>query len=251
MFEVVFTLFVVGLLAGFVLSMPIAGPISIVVTSNALKGRKEFCRQAAIGASIVEFFYVMLVVYGIATFYQYYQQYVPYILCVGAVFICVVAWKIMKTDLSVEDIAVDSTVLQKQEGRKGLRVGMLLNLGNPTLILGWLTSSFVVLSLASSWGLNTGGLDLLLGQQVSNITEDVGVNLHLAQNVPDLILAALYALGVAIGCAVWFILLSRIIIRYRMKIKMMSIGVIIRILGVALFGIGGYLIWKAINLIIY
>jgi len=50
------TISIVGLLAGFIFSVPVAGPISILITSNALKGKFWYSLKAAIGASFADFF---------------------------------------------------------------------------------------------------------------------------------------------------------------------------------------------------
>ena len=52
MAESLITMSIAGLLAGFIFSMPIAGPVSILITSNALKGRSNYCNRVTIGASL-------------------------------------------------------------------------------------------------------------------------------------------------------------------------------------------------------
>jgi threonine/homoserine/homoserine lactone efflux protein len=254
MFESIYTVTTLGISAGFIFSMPIAGPISIIVTSNALKGRKEFCTQAAIGASLVEFLYVFIVVFGIVKLYSYYQNYMPYLLLTGSLFILLVAYKIVTTNINLDELNTKAQNNTRTEGRKGLRVGILVNLSNPTLLFGWLTSSFMILSLASSLGLNTGGLDVLVNKNIMVLSEDVYQKMQTVpasgKSTSELILSVLYALGVAVGCAAWFILLSKTIIRHRSKLKLSSLGLIIKFLGVCLFIIGLYLGWKAVSLFI-
>jgi hypothetical protein len=43
MIESIITMSIAGLLAGFIFAMPITGPISILITSNAFKGRLRYC----------------------------------------------------------------------------------------------------------------------------------------------------------------------------------------------------------------
>ncbi|HAW59184.1 MAG TPA: hypothetical protein DCX03_09290, partial [Bacteroidales bacterium] len=64
------TISIVGLLAGFVFSVPVAGPISILITSNALKGKFWYSLKAAIGASFADFFYVFISMLGLTHFYE-------------------------------------------------------------------------------------------------------------------------------------------------------------------------------------
>lgn len=248
MAESFYTVLILGLLAGVIFSMPIAGPISIIITSNALKGRQQFCTRAAIGASLVEFLYVFIVVFGITKLYVYYKNYIPYILLVGSVFIFAVAWSILKTKLDLNDFDNSPKYHnKKQENKKGLQVGIITNLTNPTLLFGWLTSSFMVLSMASSIGLNTGGLDILVGSNVSVLTGELTNTASNLKNNSNLVLSAIYAVGVAIGCAIWFIFLSQTIIKHRSKLDIKSLNIIIKTLGACLFAIGFYLVWQAIT----
>ena len=89
------TIALIGLLAGFIFSMPIAGPISILITSNALSGRLRFCILAALGASFADFVYVFLGVLGLTETYHLYRPYIPYALILGSFFIIAIEIKIL------------------------------------------------------------------------------------------------------------------------------------------------------------
>ena len=119
MIESFITVAIIGFLAGFIFSMPVAGPISIIITSNALKGNQRFCTRAAVGASIIEFFYVFIVIYGLAKLYNYYKDYVPYILLIGSFFLAYVAYQIITTNLNFDDF--DSGKKSGQNVRKQRR----------------------------------------------------------------------------------------------------------------------------------
>ena len=69
-----------GLFAGFFFSVPIAGPISILITSNALKNKFKHCLRIALGGAIVEVIYVFVALYGLTSLYSYYQKGIPIIL---------------------------------------------------------------------------------------------------------------------------------------------------------------------------
>jgi threonine/homoserine/homoserine lactone efflux protein len=73
MIESIITISVAGLLAGFIFSMPIAGPISILITSNALKGRLRNSILVSIGASIADFTYVFIAVFSLTKLYSFYK----------------------------------------------------------------------------------------------------------------------------------------------------------------------------------
>lgn len=104
MTESFITVLLIGFFAGFIFAMPIAGPISILITSNALKGKLRFCVRTAIGASIVEFFYVLVAVFGLAILFSFYNSIIPYMLVLGSVFMLFVGIKVFNNKLELKDI---------------------------------------------------------------------------------------------------------------------------------------------------
>src|ERR1700758_3009496 len=100
----IITVSIVGLIVGFIFSMPIAGPISILITSNALKGKVKYCNLATLGASFADFVYVFAAVFGLTKLYSAYKPFIPYILLIGAVFLLFLGYKISKTKVDLEHI---------------------------------------------------------------------------------------------------------------------------------------------------
>lgn len=263
MIESLITVVIIGFIAGFIFSMPIAGPISIIITSNALKGNDTFCFRTALGASIVEFFYVLVAVFGLSMLFTLYRSLVPYVLIVGAVFLLAIGIKIIRNKIKLEDFENTSEDKQKSDKTGGLRTGIIINLTNPSLFFGVLTSSFLVLSFASSVGLNTGGLDILVHENVTSLQEIAGEELakidttYIAENVNGeaeysyytLLLSALYALSLSLGGFTWLIILAKLLAKYREKIRIEILNWMIRILGTILCGIGVYLLWKSIEIL--
>jgi len=49
----------------------------------------------------------------------------------------------------------------------------MINFLNPTLFIGWLTSSFFMISFMASLGFDTGGLDTIIHQNVKEINNIV------------------------------------------------------------------------------
>lgn len=159
MTESLITISIVGLIVGFIFSMPVAGPISILVTSNALKGRLKYCNLVTVGASFADFVYVFAAVFGLTKYYSLYEPAIPYILLAGTVFLLYIGYKISKTRIDLEHLE-DKSILSKKirrHERGGFITGFMLSFFNPTLFLSWLTSSFIVISLVASLGFNTGG----------------------------------------------------------------------------------------------
>ena len=270
MIESIITVLLIGFTAGFIFSMPIAGPISILITSNALKGNYRYCVRTALGASIVEFFYVFVAVYGITLLFSLYSPLIPYLLILGSAFLFAVSIKVFKTNLELDKItdSGNKTENNNLEERKGLRTGLIINLTNPSLFFGVLTSSFLVLSFASSVGFNTGGLDILIQENVTTISEITGEefeeipsadssNISRNENYEEakqssftLLLSSIYAGALASGGFLWLFLLTKLLTKYRNKIKLSILEGAIKFLGVILAGISIYLFYSAIKILI-
>ena len=267
MFESIITVLFIGFTAGFIFAMPIAGPISILITSNALKGKFRFCVRTALGASIIEFIYVLVAVYGMTLFFSSYSSFIPYLLILGSLFLFFVGIKIFSSKLELQNIEEDGEKINSsiEENKGGLRAGLIINLTNPSLFFGILTSSFIVLSFASSVGLNTGGLEMLVQKNVVSMQELTGKTFdgidstftdtqNFSENVEhsshSLLLSIIYAVSLASGGFLWLYILARLLIKYRTKIKLAYLQWIIRGLSFVLFGISFYLLWTSVDMLI-
>ncbi|MEI6820662.1 MAG: LysE family transporter [Bacteroidota bacterium] len=273
MSESLLTISIVGLLAGFIFSMPIAGPISILITSNALKGRIRYCNQATIGASFADFIYVFIAVFGLTNLYSWYKPVIPYVLLVGAIFLVSVGIKIFKTKVDLEHIDKSQLSGKIKKGRGGFWTGFMLNFLNPTLFLGWITSSFFVLSLVTSLGFNTGGLDKNIGDNFKEINKIEGKSAQLKPEAPSylkfdsvklvnhnateeevahfpkyfpLLLSFFYALFLSLGSIIWFYYLALLLSKFRHRINILIVNRIIQALGIVLCLFGVFLGYKAI-----
>ncbi len=269
MSESLFTLSIAGLIAGFIFSVPVAGPISILITSNALKGRLRYCQKAAIGASFADFVYVFIAVLGLTSLYNVYRPAIPYILAVGALFLLGLGIKIIRTKLSLESMEDDSFLNDKLKNKGGFRTGFLINFLNPTLFLGWLTSSFFTISIVASLGFNTGGLHQILDENVKAINQieaqapDAGkrniqenarmIQQEFMESYNDKEspwkMSIAYAFFLSLGSIIWFLLFARFLVRNRKHIRISIINRIIHLLGMALCGFGIFLGYKAFSMI--
>lgn len=255
--------------------MPIAGPISILVTSNALKGRIKYCNLATLGASFADFVYVFAAVYGLTKFYAAYKPFIPYILLVGTFFLIYLGYKISKTKVDLEHIDDKNKFSGKiKKERSGFWTGFLLNFLNPTLFLGWLTSSFIIISVVAALGFNTGGLDKSVDNSFETINkkgDDIALKnktlsyLHIdstrfkkkefvsAPKFPKhfpLLLSASYAFFLSLGSIIWFFYLAFLLNKNRHRININAVNSIIRILGWVLCVFGLFLGYKAITMLI-
>jgi threonine/homoserine/homoserine lactone efflux protein len=269
----IITISIVGLLIGFIGSMPIAGPISILITSNALKGEVRYCNLVTLGASFADLIYVFAAVYGLTKFYSLYKPVIPYVLIIGAVFLLYLGYKIAKSKISLAAIEDKDATVKK---RNGLLTGFLLNFLNPTLFLSWLTSSFIVISMVTSLGFNTGGLDKTVDNSFTTINKKGTANalqqetrsyLHIDSakikaNEPTaaqlasrpkyfpLVLSLSYAFFLSVGGIAWFFLLAYLLAKYRQRININIVNRVIQILGLILCLFGIFLGYKGIAMLL-
>lgn len=279
MTESFLTISIVGLIAGFIFSMPIAGPISILVTSNALNGRLRYCNLLSAGASFADFVYAFIAVFGITKLYSLYKPVIPYILGAGSLFIIYFGYKIIQTKFDLNNIDEKSHLADKIKKRaKGaFYAGFMINFLNPTLFFGWLTTSFIVISFISSIGFNTGGLDTMINNNVQAINNIKGKIIDKPQ-VPSylqldslkrlrkkearqnelikmpkyfpLLISLSYAISLSIGSIIWFFILALILFRFRRRINIKIVNWIVISLGIILCIIGIFFGYTAIKMFI-
>jgi threonine/homoserine/homoserine lactone efflux protein len=122
---------IVAFVLGFVGSMPLAGPISVMVMSRTADGNCQAARHIAYGAAVVEAFYACLAFWGFATFLARNDAALPVSHAVtAAVFLVVgvhfIRWKQTKKDIR-----------ETRSGRSAFVLGLSVSLLNPTLLLSW------------------------------------------------------------------------------------------------------------------
>ncbi len=263
-------LLIIGFLTGFIFSIPVAGPIAVLVVTNSLKNRARFANRLAFGAAIVDSFYVFVAMFGITALIKYYQPFIPYLFIFGGFILFFIARKIFKTKFSLE--AVEKEEKKYDEEKGGFRTGLLINFTNPGIFFGWLTSSFLILSLAASLGLNTGGMERLIGKnvtEVSKIAQSSLPNLKKETMEADSLIVAekkeqnrvihtdeavalslAYAFGIGIGGYVWFFLFGGFIRRHRNKLHPSYLNVSLKVFSVFILGIAIYFFYLGLRGII-
>jgi threonine/homoserine/homoserine lactone efflux protein len=272
------TISIIGLIAGFLFSMPIAGPVSILITSNALKGRLKYCNLITIGAAIADFIYVLIAVYGITNLFSAYKGAIPYILGAGAILVFYVGIRIARAKFDPEHIDEEQRLADKQDNKhKGaIYTGFMLNFLNPTLFFGWLVSSFVALSFAASLGFNTGGLSTVVDQSLDQIQKIEGKTAEMPKipsylqfdtlkilkkenHVPSTIkvthynhfmTSLFYSVFLAAGSILWFFLLTVTLVRFRKKININILNWMIRGMGIMLCLFALYFGYTAVKMLL-
>ena len=278
MVESLITMSIAGFLTGFIFSMPIAGPISIMITSNALKGRLRYCNLFNLGASLGDFIYVFIAVFGLTKLYTFYKPIIPYIFSFGSLLLFFLGYKIFRTKFDIEhledNIHLSEKIKKKERG--AFYTGFMINFLNPTLFIGWLTSSLLVISFIAALGFHTGGLAIKIDQNAKEISNIEGRKieshhdsvikkldnfqvLKIRERQVDntifpasfhLTISICYALFIAIGSITWFYLLTFLIIRYRTKINIKIILGFVKSLGIFLCVIGTYFGIQAVKMFI-
>jgi threonine/homoserine/homoserine lactone efflux protein len=257
--------------------MPIAGPISILVTSNALKGKLKYCNLLAAGASLADFVYVLLAVYGVTHLFSEFKGIIPYILGAGALFVLYIGIKIIRTKFDPYHIDEEQKLADEQEKkhRGAFYTGFMINILNPTIFFGWLVSSFITLSFASSLGFNTGGLTTAIDENFEQIQKIEGARIekpgmpsylqfdtlnilkkesHSVKPVTypvyfHLLASLLYAAFLSAGAIFWFLLLALLLVRFRKKISIGFINWLVRGFGIVLCIIAIYFGYTAAKML--
>lgn len=272
MIESIITVSVVGLISGILLTIPVAGPISIFITSHGLKGRFGYCLSAAIGAAIVDFVYCFVAVYGFTRLYAVYYHWIPYIFLVGSLFIFLVGVKIFRSHVSYETLSRDVHISDKIKHHNGFWIGFMLNVLNPSLFFGWLIASVVILSFVSSLGFHLGGLETMIDNNARIIGEmDSSAGHMLASGLAEhpaevsagnpaassgygnyfpVVISVCYAFCLALGTVVWFSSYSMFLVRNRHHVQVRFINYLIKTLGFAMGGFGIYLGYQALSALI-
>ena len=154
---------------------------------------------------------------------------------------------------------------------------MIINFLNPTLFVGWLIASFLIISLLTSFGFNTGGLSVHMNNNIKDIqnteikkelqekkdalesmlgkfnTKDKTYSTNQRNNSATftIILSFIFALMIAIGSTVWFYFFGSFIVHYRKTLKILFINKLINAFGVVFLCIGVYFVYSCIKMIFF
>lgn len=262
----------IGILVGFILSIPAGGPTSIVIITSALKGKTRKANLVNLGACFADFVYVFISIYGLTKFYNLYEPYMPYIFLAGSIFVIYTGYKTFKSKSPLDKIddAIKTPLKVEIKSQRGFFTGLMLGLLNPGLIMSWMASTLIVLSALNSYGFDTAGLE---GKSVSTFQENrnrdtttkiitdsssAKTTHELTSNPSEktisdhypLLLSLFYALSVAIGSVIWFYYIILVISKFRAQINPKVIHRTIQILGFVLMVFGIILGYKGISLLV-
>jgi threonine/homoserine/homoserine lactone efflux protein len=184
---------------GFFGSMPLAGPIAIMVLSRAAEGKLDAAIRIALGAAIAEGIYAGLAFWGFTTFLARHEIVVPISHGVTAVVLVALGVRFVFWKLT-----------EKEDRRRATAgsalLGFTVSALNPTLFVTW---SAAVAFLYSK-GLRE----------------------------PSAIHAVPFGLCAATGVSLWFVALGWLLKKYEGRLPRKVLTGVVRTLGVALVGLG-------------
>lgn len=199
-----------GLLFGFVGSMPIAGPISALVFTRALRGRMQEGLFIAIGGALAEAIYAALAFWGFAALLEKYDWIQSVSNGVASLILAVLG--VMFLFQSQREVSAHDA---PDHSKTGIILGFTITILNPTLIATWSAASAILFST---------GLVALEGQQV----------------LP-------FSFGVLVGIVLWFTALLRLVGHFRERFSYASLNVVLRVTGGGLLLLAAWFGWRLIS----
>lgn len=200
----------VGFVFGFFGSMPVAGPASALVLSRGLMGRFESAVMLGLGCSVAEGAYAFGAYWGFATFLAAY----PLIEGLSHVVAAGILLALGATFARYRTAKVAGLTPASGSAWKSASLGFSVTILNPALLATW---------TASATTLHSAGVEI-----VREVAWTFGV-------------------GVTLGIASWFSILTGLLKRYRGRFREEVLARCIRVIGVLIFGLGVYFAYKAVR----
>lgn len=192
----------IALVLGFVGSMPLAGPVSVMVVSRGAVGHYAEAVKLAIGASIGEGVYAGLAFWGFASLLERFPAAMPISRALTGIVLIAVGIHFVRWTPKEEGER------KKESGRGAFLLGLTTSLVNPTLLVTW---------------------------------SAVATGIYSRQIVPmTSLLAVPFGIAAAAGIAGWNIVLVALLRRYRDRFPKSLVTWFIRGMGVLLILIGAW-----------
>jgi threonine/homoserine/homoserine lactone efflux protein len=202
---------VLGSIFGFVGSMPVAGPIAILVFADGARGRARNALYLAVGAAIAESLYAFVTFWGFAELLRRYPLVVPVSRALGSLLLLGAGTYLVVRGRPGDELGPPSDRSPTKRGGKFL-LGFTITALNPTLLVTW-TAAVTALSSALGRGLQTRD-------------------------------ALPFAAGAGAGIVGWFTLLLGLMRRYREKFSPATLDRVVRGAGALLVCLG---LWFAVS----
>jgi threonine/homoserine/homoserine lactone efflux protein len=203
---------IVGLVFGFVGSIPIAGPISALVLHRGLDRRYRSAAFIGVGGAVVEGVYAFLSFFGFSTFLAKHPWMDPASRALAAVILFALGFTFFR--YKTKPPATDEPRRDDSVARS-LLLGATVTAINPTLIATWSATAVTIFS--------TG----------------------LIAMTPDEALP--FACGATLGIGGWFVLFVLILRRYGARFKASTLEKVVRGIGLALMGLGLFFVYRFVR----
>lgn len=198
---------IVGFLFGYIGSIPLAGPISLLVLAYGLAGRLRGALAVAAGGAVAEGAYAYAAFRGLTGLFVRYPDLLPYSRAAGALVLLGLGGYFA---FGQKDASSDPDAQRASKGGD-LALGFTLSALNPTLLVTW--------TAAASTLYSTGWL------------------------APSSSSAVPFSLGAAAGIVAWFATLLALVSRYRERFRPALLARVVRLLGGGLMMLGAYFAW--------
>jgi threonine/homoserine/homoserine lactone efflux protein len=198
--------FVIGFLFGFIGSIPIAGPIALLVFAYGVGDRTKQALFIALGGAIAEGAYAYMAFWGLTRLLDAYSYVIPYSRGVGS--LVLLALGIVFTFRTPKRHDFDEQ--QRRAGTKrALFLGLTITALNPTLLVTWTAAATTLLSSG-----------LISPSALRN--------------------PIFFALGAMSGIVTWFATLLGLLQRYKSRFREETLARVVRGIGVALLGLSAW-----------
>jgi threonine/homoserine/homoserine lactone efflux protein len=187
---------VVGFVAAFLGSIPVAGPISVLVLQRGLDGDRRGATAIAVGAAVAEMTYAGLAFAGMSTILVRFPIVVPIVRGVGACILFAIGMYFV-----VHERTEKESEVKEAPGAKWF-LGLSITALNPTLLASWT----MVITIMTGSGL------------LSPLPWD----------------ALPFALGVGCGIVAWFVLMLVGVQRFRARIRRSTLDKGVQLVGYCL-----------------
>jgi threonine/homoserine/homoserine lactone efflux protein len=200
----------VALVFGFVGSMPLAGPISVMVLARAAQKQFGEALRVGLGAAVAEAIYAGIAFFGYTTILKHHPAILPVSHGITAVVLIAlgvwfVFWKPKDEEKEDEEKNRAGTVL----------VGFTVSALNPTLLVTW-----------------TGAVAFLFSKGLGQVSEWAAIP---------------FGVCAGVGVGAWFAVLVELLRKFGSKKRSRSVLTwAVRALGVALVGLG---VWSGVQLV--
>ncbi len=201
------SLIIIGIAIGLAMSAPL-GPVNLIVIRTALCHDLKVAFLAGLGAVLADVLIAGIAAYGIQSISHLILNYAKVLQIAGGLFLVVLGIRTARTHFAASDLT---------NGLHSAKFGLTFSLSvtNPGLVLGYL-------AIFSS------------------------LSVHLALGASPY-RPALVVLGIALGSALWWLLLSFIIGRVKSRLGPSTLDLINRWSGILVAAFGFLLLWKAFD----